>query len=375
VTPATGGGAARTVLRDVRVFDGTRVLEPGVVVLEGGLIASVGGSGAAEPGLDATTVDGAGGVLLPGLIDAHVHPVDAGTLDTFASYGVTTVLDMGTWPAELVASLRGRTGTADLRSSGVGATSPDSSHAKHLVGRPESALVTDPEDAQRYVRDRVAEGVDYVKIIIDLPGFDQATVTALVSAAHASGLRTVIHASSAEAYAMAEASGTDVVTHAPLDVALDDAAVADMVAHHRIAVPTLAMMEGIAENIARANGGAKGPSYAAARDSVSALYRAGVPILAGTDANASVGVPASPPFGSSLHHELELLVGAGLSTVDALRAATVLPAEYFGLADRGAVAPGLRADLVLVAGDPVADITATSAIEHVWCAGIEVEPA
>ena len=112
----------------------------------------------------------------------------------------------------------------------------------------------------------------------------------------------------------------------------------------------------------------------AARDSVSVLYRAGVPILAGTDANTTPGVPASPPFGDSMHRELELLVDAGLSAVDALRAATLLPARYFGLADRGVVEPGKRADLVLLAGDPVADIRATRRIEQVWCAGVERLP-
>jgi imidazolonepropionase-like amidohydrolase len=60
--------------------------------------------------------------------------------------------------------------------------------------------------------------------------------------------------------------------------------------------------------------------------------------------------------------------------VDALRAATVLPARYFGLPDRGAVEPGLRADLVLVAGDPVTDISATRRIERIWCGGTERRP-
>lgn len=83
------------------------------------------------------------------------------------------------------------------------------------------------------------------------------------------------------------------------------------------------------------------------------------------------GVPASPPFGSSLHHGLELLVDAGLSTLDALRAATSLPAQHFALGDRGAVEPGKRADLVLISGDPLADIRATRSVERVWCAGIE----
>lgn len=73
-----------------------------------------------------------------------------------------------------------------------------------------------------------------------------------------------------------------------------------------------------------------GQRYENARDSVKALYNAGVPILAGTDANGEPNMPFDLFHGESLHHELELLVDAGLSTVDALRAATFLPAKYFG---------------------------------------------
>ncbi len=91
---------------------------------------------------------------------------------------------------------------------------------------------------------------------------------------------------------------------------------------------------------------------------------AGVPILAGTDAPA----PGSWN-GASLHQELELLVKAGLSPSEALSAATSVPARTFGLKDRGLIAPGLRADLVLVHGDPTRDITSTRDIVAVWKAG------
>jgi imidazolonepropionase-like amidohydrolase len=66
-----------------------------------------------------------------------------------------------------------------------------------------------------------------------------------------------------------------------------------------------------------------------------------------------------------------LLIEAGLSNVEALRAATVLPAQHFGLHDRGVIEPGRRADLVLIDGDPIADIRATRQIRRVWCAGVE----
>jgi imidazolonepropionase-like amidohydrolase len=103
--------------------------------------------------------------------------------------------------------------------------------------------------------------------------------------------------------------------------------------------------------------------------------QAGVPILAGTDANDSAGTPARVPHGESLHRELELLVDAGLSTLEALLAATALPARYFGLSDRGTTEPGKRADLVLIDGDPLADIRATRSIRRIWCGGIEHKPA
>jgi imidazolonepropionase-like amidohydrolase len=105
------------------------------------------------------------------------------------------------------------------------------------------------------------------------------------------------------------------------------------------------------------------------------LRDAGVPIVAGTDANASTQIPANVPHGESLHRELELLVEAGLSPLEALRAATVLPATYFGLADRGRIEPGLRADLVLLDEDPLAKISATRSIRRIWIGGVERAPA
>jgi imidazolonepropionase-like amidohydrolase len=162
----------------------------------------------------------------------------------------------------------------------------------------------------------------------------------------------------------------DVLTHVPLDQALDEASVARMAADGRILIPTLTMMETLVSRL-----GLPAASYAAARASVAAAYRAGVPILAGTDANADAGSPAAVSHGDSLHHELELLVDAGLTSLDALRAATVLPARYFALQDRGVAGPGRRADLVLIDGDPLQDIRATMRLRRVWCGGIGHELA
>ena len=77
--------------------------------------------------------------------------------------------------------------------------------------------------------------------------------------------------------------------------------------------------------------------------------------------------------GASIHRELELLVAAGLTPREALAAATSVPAAIFGLTDRGRVSPGLRADLLLVDGDPTSQITATRAIVGVWKQGDPVD--
>jgi imidazolonepropionase-like amidohydrolase len=103
-----------------------------------------------------------------------------------------------------------------------------------------------------------------------------------------------------------------------------------------------------------------------AKAAVGALRRAGVRILAGTDAPAP-GLAHGP----SLHRELELLVLSGLTPSEALASATSEPARAFGFHDRGRIAEGLRADLLLVDGDPTVDIRATRDIVGVWKLGVQ----
>lgn len=354
--------ADKTAVTNVRIFDGRQLLPPDTVVIEAGRIGS-------DPD-GARIVDGAGGVLLPGLIDAHVHLHGRVSLEQLCAAGVTTALDMACGPPELLDSLRGIDGLTDIRSAGTSAIAPGSLHARiPVLGQ--RGLVTGPEEAPGFVADRVAEGSDYIKIVVGSPGgdHDQATLDALVAAAHAHGKLAVAHASLFEAVQKAQRARVDVLTHVPLDRALDQAVAARALAGGRILIPTLAMMEGIVTQSAP-----PGADYQAARASVAVMYRAGVPVLAGTDANSAPGVPAAIRHGDSLHHELELLVDAGLTTLDALRAATSLPARYFGLADRGVIAPGRRADLVLIDGDPLHDITATRSIRRIWCGGAEHAP-
>ncbi|QIS14967.1 amidohydrolase family protein [Nocardia arthritidis] len=347
-----------TTLTNVRIFDGHRLSEPTTLTIDGSAIS-------AEPGAD--VIDAGGVALLPGFIDAHVHLDRPETLDVFASFGVTTVLDMGGSP-DVLDRLRQVPDTARVRGAGMPVYGPGGRHAD-FIG-PEG-IIRDLGEAESIVSERISHRPDYLKLILEAPGEggpDEATAKAVVAAAHAGGLRVIAHAATVGAYIMALNAGADVITHVPYGDLLPEAEIARMAAQGTICVPTMTMMELIGTAVA-------GPAALdTALANVSALHGAGVPILAGTDAN-NAGLGFSPKFGEGLHYELELLVRAGLTPVEALRAATELPARHFGLDDRGAVTPGLRADLVLIDGDPTADISATRSIVGIWCGGLRNEPA
>lgn len=145
---------------------------------------------------------------------------------------------------------------------------------------------------------------------------------------------------------MAVEAKPDVLTHVPMDRTLDEAVTSKMKSQGMVAVPTLSIEEALSKSKILTRPGMK-LDYAHSRACVAALLAAGVPVFAGTDAND--GDIAHVRHGESLHHELELLVDAGMTPLEALRAATVEPARYFGLLDRGVIEPGRLADLILVA--------------------------
>jgi len=244
------------------------------------------------------------------------------------------------------------------------------------------------------VLERIAEGSDYLKIISGTgglwPSLEPETIRALVVAAHDQGVIVVAHVSSTGGLEEVVAGGVDVVAHVPVNAELDQALV-DLMAEAGIVVgPTLATIENtlgerggaavvadprlakaLGDNwVRRLTSDASEPPgrimapYARAEGNVRQLADGGITLLAGTDAPNPGTV-----FGASLHRELELLVRCGLSTAKALASATSEPARVFGLVDRGRVATGQRANLVLVSGDPLTDITATRAIERIWRGG------
>jgi imidazolonepropionase-like amidohydrolase len=359
--PDAGG----TIITDVRVFDGRAVHDASAVLIQGGTIAGV-ERDLRVPG--AAEVDGRGRTLLPGLIDAHVHtPASVAeakeSLRQALALGLTTVLCMGAEPAVVAEAkkLAGvRTDLADLRSAGHAAI-VRGGHPTQFGLWLSWPTVAAPEEADRFVADRLAEGSDHVKVVLEdggaygssLPSLTPATLDALVRVAHARGALIIAHVTTRRWAERAVEAGVDGLAHLFCDQPVPPDFPATLAQAGAFAISTLT-----AHSRSQAH-------REAAMSAVVPLRDAGVPLLAGTD----TGLPGTS-FGVSLHQELVLLVEAGLSPLGALTAATAAPAERFRLRDRGRIAPGLRADLLLVDGDPTVDVSAASAVAAVWRGGV-----
>ena len=354
---------ASFVVRNVRVFDGKQVRPARSVLVVDGTIREVERTVSAP--VDARVVDGTGKTLLPGLLDAHVHVLNPEDLKAALSFGITTELDMFTLQ-EVAATVKAR------QAAGGGADEADLLSAVTLVTRPGGhgteygnpmATLAPGADVQAFVDARIAEGADYIKVVVDdgsafgfsRPTLDKPTLCAVIAAAHARKKLATTHIATSKDFRDAVECGTDGIAHLPAGPL--EPGLARLAAERRVFVtPTLLML--LFHEATRA----------AAVQNVKAVAAAGVTILAGTDGP----LPPTEP-GKSLHREIELLVEAALTPLQALAAATSAPASAFGLTDRGRIAPGLRADLVLVEGDPTVDITATRRIVAVWKRGVALD--
>jgi imidazolonepropionase-like amidohydrolase len=263
--------------------------------------------------------------------------------------------------------------------------------------------ISGPAEAQEMVRSRLADGSDWVKIMYEpdagiVSSISFETLKAVVAAARARGVLTLAHVSSLRGARDVVAAGADGLAHLFGDSLIDAALVKRIVDQGMFAVPTLsnfAAFEGGTQRRGLATDPRLAPFLTAAQrtalsgpapgkdspmapylarwvlttatENVRRLHAAGARILAGDDAASDLVA-----IGAGLHGELEFLVNAGLSPRDALIAATSGPARAFRLGDRGRIVPGARADLVLVEGNPLTDITATRAIARVFKNGFEV---
>jgi imidazolonepropionase-like amidohydrolase len=406
VVAATAAGAtpAATLIHAGGVIDGVSdsMKARQTVVVDGGRITAI------EPGFRAPAagdrvIDLKTGTLLPGFFDMHVHlsseynknsEIEEYKLneadvaiqavvyaDRTLRAGFTTVRDLGD---EFLATIALRNainagkvpgprivaaGKAIATTGGHADPTNGWAHRFQHDPGPDEGVVNSVEDARKAVRQRYKDGSDTIKItatggVLSIakngsnPQFTEDEVRAVVQTARDYGFRVAAHAHGAEGIKRAVLGGVDSIEHGTF---MDDQAIKLMKERGTFLVPTISAGNWVYEQaqnpdffppIVRPKALAVGPQI---QQTFAKAYKAGVKIMFGTDTGVSA-------HGRNAH-EFKLMVDAGMPPMEAIKAATSVPAKFLGLDDRtGSIGVGKLAELVGVPGDPLADITAT---EHV----------
>ncbi|MGH8031947.1 MAG: amidohydrolase family protein, partial [Luteimonas sp.] len=408
-----------TLIRNARVFDSERAVLGAAsdVVVRDGRIVSVEPTGKAQARAD-RSIDAAGRVLLPGLFDMHVH-VSRWDGALHLGAGVTTVRDMGndnsTLQQIIAAEKAGRLLMPSIVPTGF-------IEGESQMSARNGFVIKDLAEAKRAVDWYASHGYQQIKIYNSFP---KAVLRDTVAYAHAKGMRVSGHIPVFLRAQDALDQGYDEIQHinqvllnffvddntdtrmlerfylparrtAGLD--FDAKPVQDFIAtlaRKQIVIdPTVttfdfirqrpgqlskayaAVAEHLPPDIQRglrvaefdipddATAALYDRSYAKMVEFVGRLYKAGVPLVAGTD--------ATPGF--TLQRELELYVQAGLTPSQALQVATRDGAKYARVPDRGVIAPGKRADLILIDGDPTRNIADIRKVALVMKGGVAYAP-
>lgn len=384
------------------------------VLIDGSRIAAVGPSSRVRIPPGSRIIDGTGKYLIPGLWDMHTHTVGYGDADPelalklSLAHGVTGLRDMGSHPFQTARALRDSIAAGRLLGPRMRISAPVVENPQWLAavrGWEEKAGKSTewmkgrfgpatPDDARRFVDSAVAIGADHIKVR-NWPVADVAN--ALI--ARARERRIPIYAHGNQPFPR---SGMASLEHSifPRITEGRDSLFRRWAAEGTVMVPTLvasfARLHATDSVIAWINP-ARMPKlryapaktrlewrqeieiaarneqpfdwrghYDASLEDLREMRRAGMRILPGTDFGAPLTIP-----GVDLHEELAKLVDAlGISPLEALRAATLHPAEFFGIADSlGTIAPGKLADLVLLDANPLEDIRNTRRINVVFANG------
>ncbi|MCL7714081.1 amidohydrolase family protein [Stenotrophomonas sp. CPCC 101365] len=337
----------------------------------------------------ARVVQARGQALLPGLFDLHTHwtpnarPAELPQIaNLYMAAGVTTVSDFHE-PPEAYAPRRAW--LAEIAAPDVkfaARMSTPLGHGADWGDENTTRWVNSPEAARAGVRAVAAYKPDFIKGFTDgwrysnaadNSSMDEETLTALVDEAHAHGLKVFTHTVMVKRGKTAARAGVDVIAHSVQDVPADAELVQLMREHGTAYAPSLAVY--LPERVDGSGVAGTRPevlaqrrrNFATALHNVKLLHDAGIPVVVGTDAGMT-----GTPHGASTLRELELLVDAGLTPAEALLAGTANSAAALGVADRGTIEVGKRADLLLVKGRPwdrIADIRNT---QRVYVAGRQV---
>lgn len=382
------------LLKGGTLIDGTgsAPLPDAAVLIEDGKVAAVGKASEVQAPAGATVIDTTGKTILPGLIDVHVHlatNANPGPTDFMAwnvltpenmklmhgvfnarrtlEAGFTTVRNMGYEESIALRDAVSAGYTPGPRMLTSGFVNQTGGHSDmftpgHFPRKPLHEA-DGPDGCRKNVRQWCRLGVDFIKICTtggvmskgddpNMRNYTPAEIAAITEEAHALGRRVAAHAQVPAGIKNAILNGVDTIEHGNV---LDDECIELMVRHGTYLVPTLAVVYQIIQ---------KGPAYGMPeyglakaravyethRQSIARAYKAGVKIAMGTDAAFNICRCGDNAI------ELELMVDVGMSPMDVLVATTRVAAEAMGLTDVGTLTPGLRADALVVDGDPLADI-------------------
>lgn len=380
------------IIRNVRLFDGYKTINNQDVLVQNGQIKAIGSElkGGVLP-----SIDGEGKTLLPGLVDAHTHSY-GNALQEAINFGVTTELDMFSMPQMMqpmqkLTEQNSYTSGADVFSSSIMATAPEGHGTEYGFKIP---VITEPSQVESFVKERIEQGADYIKLVYDAPdspyqfspSISKAILHELVKQAHAQGKMAVAHVDNLQSAKDAVNADVDGLVHSFMDAIVDEELLALMHQKAVFITPTLSVEASLAQlqkgrlllndaNLkdyisAKQSAELKAPfmslgfnpqHFETAKASVALLHQAGITILAGSDAPNP-----GTAHGVSLHGELQLLVEAGLSPLQALQTATGNANNAFDIGYRGTIKAQQPATMILVNGDPTQDIKQTRNIRAIW---------
>jgi imidazolonepropionase-like amidohydrolase len=420
--------AQTTLFEGERIIpgDGSPPIENGALLVARGAITRVGSKGSIALPDGGTRIALDGKTVMPAIISAHVHPgfqrgltylaenfTRATILDDLnrALYsGVSTVMSLGIETGDVMFQIRadqaeGRAGGARLLLAGRGIGAPNAGPGNTIYSS-FTYEVTTIDQIRRAVQEQAARKVDIIKIWIDdrggrAPRLPIPLAKAAVEEAHKQGLKIAAHIFyHDDAVALADA-GIDMFAHLVRDREMSDALIAAMVRNKVYVTPTLAAPERAAhgspppwfdepdlaallndtvatEVAVRMRNSFFGrdagevtrrqQGYAILQRSLARLSAAGASIMLGPDTGLEDQI-----FGYTEQKELELMAAAGMSPSQVIVAATGRPAQFLGLTDRGTLAAGKRADLLVLDANPLDDIRNTRRIAKLYIAGAEVD--
>jgi len=426
-------GSQTVALIGARLIDGTGgpPLENAALVIQGQTLSAVGPAASVKFPDGTAVIDCHGQTIFPGLISNHSHVglVDGISvkpenynqqnilrqLKQYEAYGVTSVTALGL-NGSLFYQLRdeqhtGKSPGADLFGAfrGIGAPLGAPPAAVIPAGPDQLYRPETPEEARTAVREIVAGHPDLVKIWVDdllgtSPKMKPEIYQAAIDEAHRAGCRVAAHI-----YYLADAkavlsAGVDIIAHGVRDQPVDADFINEMKARSTWYIATINLDECsyiFAEQPAwtkepffqnalqpALKAQLSDPAYlektlksprvpifkkavATNQANVKALYDAGVKVAFGTDSGA---IPPRIP-GFAEHRELQLMVGSGLTPLQAINCATSRAAALLGLLDRGELKPGKLADFIVLTANPLDDITNTEKIAAVWHRGEKVAGA